>query len=232
MHTLHRRQISILLALFLLGFAKLWAQPNMEQYDNRIVHFGFTLATNSGRLHLDMKNDLLPYDTLRNINVMNFPGIGLGGIVNFHLGNNLDIRVMAPVISFVQRNLTYDFPTTRKVVEIESAYCDGSLLLKYKSDRRKNARIYVIGGGRVSYDFGSTINKNRGLQNPVVSLVPFTYGWEVGFGLDLYFEYFKFSPEIKLCNTVGNAMHKDGYIFTDYIERINPQLIQISLHFE
>lgn len=204
----------------------------MEQYDNRRLHFGFTLATNSGRMLVDMKSDLFPYDTLRNVTAKFFPGIGLGGIVNLHLGNNFDIRLMAPVISFVQRNLVYDFENSTKEVKIESAYCDASLLFKYKSDRRKNTRVYVIGGGRISYDFASTIDKNRGLQNPVVSLIPFTYGWEAGFGLDMYFEYFKFSPEIKLCSTLNNAMYKDGYIFTDYIDKLNPQLIQISLHFE
>jgi hypothetical protein len=98
--------------------------------------------------------------------------------------------------------------------------------------RRKNMRVYVIGGGRVSYDFASTISKNRGLQNPVVSLNPLTTGWEAGFGFDFYFEYFKFSPELKVCNTFGNAMFRDNYIFTDYIHSISPQLIQISLHFE
>jgi hypothetical protein len=92
--------------------------------------------------------------------------------------------------------------------------------------------VYVIGGVRASYDFASTINKNRGLQNPVVSLNPVSYGWEAGAGLDMYFEYFKFSPEIKVCNTFGNAMYRDGYIFTNYIENLSPQLIQISLHFE
>ena len=51
-------------------------------------------------------------------------------------------------------------------------------------------------------------------------------------GLDFYFEYFKFSPEIKACQTLGNALYKDGYIFTNYIDRIAPQMIQISFHFE
>lgn len=171
-------------------------------------------------------------DTLRNVTVKNFPGIGLGAITNIRLGNYWDIRIMTPVISFVQRNLVYDYPTGKKEVKIESAYCDASLLIKYKSMRRKNSRLYVIGGGRMSYDFASTIAKNRGLQNPVVSLVPLTYGWEAGFGLDVYFEYFKFSPEVKICNTFGNALYKDGYIFTNVIEKISPQLIQISLHFE
>jgi hypothetical protein len=66
----------------------------------------------------------------------------------------------------------------------------------------------------------------------VVSLNPLTTGWEAGFGFDFYFEYFKFSPELKVCNTFGNAMFRDNYIFTDYIHSISPQLIQISLHFE
>jgi len=229
--SVHRRQITLLL-LLLGSYWQAWAQPNLQQYDNRRIHFGFTLAANSGRMLVDMNSSLFPYDTVMNVGVKSFPGIGLGGIMNLHLGENFDLRLMAPVISFVQRNLMYTFPNSKKEVEIESAYCDVSLLLKYKSDRRKNTRVYVIGGGRLSYDFASTIDKNRGLQNPIVSLVPLTYGWEVGFGLDMYFEYFKFSPEVKLCNTFGNAMYRDGYIFTDNINRLNPQLIQFSLHFE
>jgi hypothetical protein len=227
---IYRRQI-ILLAIFGLGVFGLYAQPNLEQYDLKRVHFGFTLAANSGRLLLDMKSDFQK-DTIRNVSVKNFPGIGLGAITNIRLSDYWDVRLMVPVISFVQRNLVYDFPSGSKEVKIESAYCDGSLLVKYKSMRRKNTRVYVIAGGRASYDFATTIKKNRGLQTPVVSLVPFSYGWEAGFGLDMYFEYFKFSPEVKICNSFGNVMYRDGYIYTNIIESISPQLIQISLHFE
>lgn len=171
-------------------------------------------------------------DSLRNVSVANFPGIGLGAITNFKLGKHWDIRLMAPVISFVQRNLTYDFDNSQKIVKVESAYCDGSLLIKYKSERRGNTRVYVVAGPRFSFDFGSTVNKTRGIQNPVVSLIPFTYGWEAGIGLDIYFEYFKFSPEIKTCQTITNALYRDIYPYTQSIESIYPQLIQISLHFE
>ena len=230
MFTLYSRQIVIAALSILLGL-KTWAQPNLEQYDLKRMHFGFTLATNSGRMLIEMKPNF-PTDTLMNVSVKNFPGIGLGAISNLRVGDYLDIRLMAPVISFVQRNLVYDFPNAQKEVKVESAYCDASLLLKYKSMRRKNMRVYVIGGGRLSYDFASTINKNRGIQNPVVSVVPFTTGWEAGFGFDFYFEYFKFSPELKVCNTFGNAMYRDNYIFTNYIQSISPQLIQFSLHFE
>jgi hypothetical protein len=226
----YRRQI-ITLAIFGLGVFGLYAQPNLEQYDLKRVHFGFTLAANSGRLLLDMKSDFQK-DTIRNVSVKNFPGIGLGAITNIRISDYWDVRLMVPVISFVQRNLVYDFPSGSKEVKIESAYCDGSLLVKYKSMRRKNTRVYVIAGGRASYDFATTIKKNRGLQTPVVYIVPFSYGWEAGFGLDMYFGYFKFSHEVKICNSFGNVMYRDGYIYTNIIESISPQLIQISLHFE
>lgn len=208
------------------------AQPNLEQYDYKKIHFGFTLAANSGRLLVHHKPDYFATDTLKNITVKNFPGLGLGAITNIRLGEYFDLRLLAPVISFVQRNLVYEFENITKEVKVESAYCDGSLLLKYKSQRRKNTRMYVIGGGRMTYDFASTIKKQRGIQTPVVSLIPLTYGWEVGAGFDIYFEYFKFSPEIKLCSTINNAMYRDGFIFTNAIDRIIPQLVQISFHFE
>jgi hypothetical protein len=209
-----------------------FAQPNLPQYDEKKLHFGFTLASNIGRMQVETRSDLMASDSLRNVSVANFPGIGLGAITNFKLGRHWDIRLMAPVISFVQRNLIYDFDNTQKIVKVESAYCDGSLLIKYKSTRRKNTRTYVVAGPRFSFDFGSTKDRTRGIQNPVVSLNPFTYGWEAGVGMDIYFEYFKFSPEIKTCQTIGNALYNDNYIYTQSLQGLYPQLIQISLHFE
>lgn len=208
------------------------AQPNLPQYDSKKIHFGFTLASNIGRLQVETRPNYLALDTIKNISVSNFPGIGLGVITNFRLGKHWDVRLMAPVISFVQRNLTYDFNNTQKIVKVESAYCDGSLLIKYKSERRKNTRAYIVAGPRFSYDFGSTKDKTRGIQNPVVSLNPITFGWEVGVGMDIYFEYFKFSPEIKTCQSISNALYRDNYPYTLAIEAIYPQLIQLSLHFE
>ncbi len=183
-------------------------------------------------LRVDADPNYFKNDSLKNIHQKSFPGIGLGAITNFRLGNSFDIRVMLPQISFTERHLVYNFDHTSKTVKIESAYCDGSLLLKYKSARRKNVRAYVIGGGRVSYDLASSVNQNRSMRAPVVSLIPLTYGIEGGMGLDIYFPYFKLSPELKFCHSLTNALHKDGYIYTDAIYRIIPQMIVFSLHFE
>jgi hypothetical protein len=228
----YSRRLIYLIIIFIVYKNAANAQPNLPQYDEKKLHFGFTLAGNIGRMQLETKHDIMSSDSLRNVSVANFPGIGLGAITNFKLGRHWDVRLVAPVISFVQRNLIYDFDNTQKIVKVESAYCDGSLLIKYKSVRRKNTRTYVVAGPRFSYDFGSTKDRTRGIQNPVVSLNPFTYGWEVGVGMDIYFEYFKFSPEIKTSQTIGNALYNDNYIYTQSLQGLYPQLIQISLHFE
>jgi hypothetical protein len=197
-----------------------------------LFHFGFTLCANNGLVRVDARPEFFTQDSLRNVKQDSFPGIGLGAISNLRLGSFWDLRLMFPVIQFVQRNLNYEFANSTKAVKIESAYCEGSLLLKYKSARRKNVRAYVIGGLRASYDLSSTVDQKRGIANPVVSLVPFTTGFEGGFGLDIYFEYFKFSPEIKLCKTFGSALHREGYIYTNALYGLSPEIFVISLHFE
>ncbi|MFI5222403.1 MAG: outer membrane beta-barrel protein [Bacteroidia bacterium] len=241
MHAIHRYKIILILLLCrpVIGFS----QPNLEQYDTRLFHFGFTLALNNGLVRIDTKStSFQPPDSMLGVHQNSFPGIGLGAISNLHLGDNWDLRLMFPVISFVERDLNYNFVGTTKNVKIESSYCDASLLIKYKSARRKNTRAYVITGLRASYDLSSTVHQDRSRQTPVVSIVPLTFGYEGGFGLDIYFEYFKFSPEIKICNTLGsyyngnfewgNAMYRDGFIYTNCIQNLSPKLFQFSLHFE
>lgn len=231
MQSLHRNKIiGCIVGIF--ATLTLYAQPNQEQYDNSILHFGFTLCTNTASLRVDTRPGVIASDSLLNVSMNRFPGVGLGGITNLRIGKYFDLRLMFPVISFVQRNLIYQFPTQKKEVKIESAYCDASLLIKMKSARRKNIRAYVVGGPRFSYDLASTTNKERSHTSPVVSLNKMTWGYDAGFGLDIYFPFFKLSPELKVCNTFGNAVYYDGFVYTDVIEKLSPKMVVFSLHFE
>jgi hypothetical protein len=111
---------------------KLAAQPNLEQYDNKLFHFGFTIALNNASFRIDSKTTAFqPKDSLMNVNQVGFPGIGLGAISNLRLGEYWDLRMMFPVISFVERDLTYTFTNTQKIVKVESAYCDFAMTFRY-----------------------------------------------------------------------------------------------------
>lgn len=235
MYIIQRFKITVAILVLLICItcsSTVIAQPNQEQYDNKLLHFGFTLGLNFSTIRLDTKPEIMMRDSVLNARIVSYPGIGLGGITNLRLGKNFDLRLLFPVIYFVQRDIIYDLPAGKKEVKVESAYSDISLLVKFKSDRRKNTRAYVIGGGRITYDLSSSVQKERSKNSPVVSLVPVTYGYEAGFGLDLYFPYFKFSPEIKVMNTIGDALHRDGFAYTNVLDRVSPKMVVISLHFE
>ena len=123
----------------LAGFSQ---QLNMPQYDNKAIHFGFNVATNIAQFQVNRSTYFYQIDTLKNVSVQNYPGVGLGGIVSFRLGKYFDLRAIVPQITFSQRDLIYEFDgyTKRNVkVEVESASISGSVLLKYKSGRQYKA---------------------------------------------------------------------------------------------
>lgn len=120
---------------------------------------------------------------------------------------------MAIVQVMSQRNLTYHFKGgTTKTAMLQSTYFEVPLLIKYKSVRHKNFRCYVIGGLGYRYNFTSDAETERSATKPVVGMHASTINYDLGFGLDLYYPYFKFSPEIKLSNDIGNSLIQDNYI--------------------
>lgn len=157
----------------------------------------------------------------------------LGGIADVHLGTNFNLRFI-PTLALAQRNISYRFvnSASNREVEIESVYINIPLLLKYRTDRFGNYGFYVVGGLMYSRDLSSDINANRSLADPVVALYPSTFSYEFGVGFDIYFPYFKFSPELKITNGINNALVKDGYVYTEAFNGLWSRVINFSFHFE
>ena len=228
------RFLAILITVFIGRVAT--AQMNDPLYDlNQKVHFGFSIIGTYGKMKFSRNEHFfsLPIDTLNSITTTNFPGLGVGGLVNFHLNEFWDLRTMAIVQVMSQRNLTYHFKGgMTKTAMLQSTYFEVPLLIKYKSVRHKNFRMYVIGGIGYRYNFTSDAETERSATKPIVGMKASTINYDLGFGFDLYYPYFKFSPEIKISNDIGNALIKDNYIYTQSLGGLYPKLIQLSLHFE
>ena len=56
--------------------------------------------------------------------------------------------------------------------------------------------------------------------------------YELGFGVDIYFEFFKFSPEIKASFGLNNILVNDDTQFTDIIDKIYTKAFLLSFTFE
>jgi hypothetical protein len=111
---------------------------------------------------------------------------------------------------------------------------DLPLLLKLKSDRIGDFRAYVLGGFKYSQAIGSRVNADAGaaLTEKLVKNVSGYASYEAGIGCDLYFEFFKLSPEIKLSNSFGDVMLHENHPYSRPIDKLSLHTLMFSLHFE
>lgn len=208
------------------------AQELNPLYDRRPIRFGFGIMGNTAKMKFAVDDNNLNYDSLKRIESVSYPGFGLGGLVNFRLAEHWDLRTMLN-IQFARRDLNYHFKNDIvKIAKMESTYMEVPFTFEYKSVRHKNARLYLLGGVTYRFDFTSDIETDRSDTKPIVAMYPNTFSYDVGFGFDFYYEYFKFSPELKLSNGLGNQLVPDEYIYASSLKRISPKLIQISFIFQ
>ena len=100
--------------------------------------------------------------------------------------------------------------------------------------REGNYRPYVIGGGGVS------VNVSRDRDKPVL-LNMIDYFCEVGFGVDFYFRWFKFCPEITyrigFANQLAPAegrmeLSPQDAFYTNSLSRLTNHCICLTFNFE
>jgi len=225
-------RLAFILCVVLMGNKVSKAQVNNPLYDLQRVHFGFSIIGNNAKLKYTNSADFMDFDTMQQVRTVSFPGFGVGGIVNIRLLDHWDYRTMVN-IQFVERHLNFHFKGGNfEEAIIRSTYMEIPMQLKYKSKRYENIRMYLIGGSTFRYDFASDKETDRSNTKPIVALNPPTFSYDLGVGLDLYYEYFKFSPEFRISNGLGNSMIKDEFIYSGAITRMSPKLIQFILHFE
>ena len=66
----------------------------------------------------------------------------------------------------------------------------------------------------------------------VLKLQPHDLTGEIGFGMDFYLEYFKFSPQIKVSAGVLNLLMKDESVYTTSIKNLYTNGWMLSFTFE
>ena len=114
---------------------------------------------------------------------------------------------------------------------IESTLLDFPIHIKYKSERYNNFRTYVITGIKYSLDIASQARiDDEGKE--IIKLKRNDLMGEIGFGIDFYLEYFKFSPQIKISYGLLNLLSEDNTIFTNSINRLTTNGWMLSFTFE
>jgi hypothetical protein len=214
--------------------------------DDEPFHFGFTFQFVSAEYKIMKKAEWRnqfpgPPDeetkpTLYSISSPVSPGFGLGFVSNYRLGKNADVR-FTPALVFSDRLIDYEYAseTDFKQQKVQSTLVDFPLGIKIKSDRRKNFRAYMIAGAKYSVDIVSKKKTNDLDKIWTEKLVKNTRNilwYEAGIGLDLYFEFFKLSPEIKLANSFQSVLRPEDHPYSAPLDKLFLRNLQFSLYFE
>ena len=148
----------------LSSYAQKQKVENLPKHDvDRVFKFGFTLAANTTSFRVKKNSDINLYPDIASVEVLKQAGFLLGILSNMRINDWYDLRFM-PAISFSERVLEYKVRSgvTGSSIEqvdrrIESTFLEFPVLLKYKSNRLNNMRMYMIGGGKYTLDLASQI---------------------------------------------------------------------------
>ena len=214
---------------------------NLQNYDLQIIHFGFLLGVNSFNFVATPIKDLRDVDSVMSISPEAGMGFSLGIISNLHLGDNFDLR-FTPTLSFGERKLIYQLRVTPTIINdsattdtkfksVESTFLEFPILLKFKSARLNNGRAYVIGGVKPVIDLASQ-DKVDDKGEKILKLKKNDLNCEIGFGIDFYTQYFKFTPEFKMSYGLNNLIVQDNNLYTNSLQSIRSKAFYISFTFE
>jgi hypothetical protein len=218
-----------------LSFAQLDKEMYLQEHDYKKFHFGINLGTNRAFYHFDFNPRFLQYDSVLVVESLQSQGINLAWLVNMRLNDHFDLRTYPLNLVFTEKAFQYglkypnrvdkeDSITVRKVQGITLSW---PVQIKFSSDRINNFKVYVIGGGKVEYDFAA----NAGEKNAekLIKLNKLDYGIEAGIGFHFYFPVFVFSPEIKLGWGLKNVHSRDENLkYSNVIDQIKSRTIQLS----
>lgn len=232
-----KKFIYILIIVILFSY-DLKAQENLPSYDRQKLRFGFLIGFNNSNLKLFEKPQFYKTDTLLTASPLGGPGFNIGIVTNVLLWRYVDLR-FTPNLSFVDRQIKYTFAdaTKNSTRSIESTYVEFPLGFKVRSVRHRNVGFYVIGGMKFSYDVISQKKISKG-EDPFdestrkVKLQTYDLAYEWGFGWDLYYQYFKFSPEFKFAYGTRDILKKEGHLYSRPLDQLFSRVFCLTLYFE
>lgn len=195
---------------------------------------------------LDYEQNNIPItDQLNSISSPLSAGFGIGFVVNLRLTKNVDLR-STPTLVFNDRLVDYqyalpsvngpsDFVDGKTQQKVSATMVEFPLGIKLKSERRKDFRAYLLLGAKYSIDLASGKKANdddKALIYKVLKNKKNFGSYEAAIGFDLYFEYFKMSPELKVSHSFGDILKHENHPFARPIEKAILRNFTFSLFFE
>lgn len=207
---------------------------NLENFQKQRLYFGFFLGFNSFDFKIDYKT------VSEDIEVKKSTGFNVGLVADLKLQEYINLR-FEPGLYYTQRNFVYPtsyFATTptpsNKLREVNSTYIHFPLLLKFSSQRTGNIRPFILGGFSTTLNLSSNSKSKDDNIEQVFRVKSWTNNYELGIGIDLFSEYFIFSPSIRGVFGLNDELIRDNdpnSPWTGNIESIKSRAVFINFTF-
>lgn len=164
--------------------------------DNKLFSWGYFLGFNSYDFKFDYKEDFGELDT--DILVESSSGFNVGLIADLRVHKYINLR-LEPGLVFAQRDLTFPGLTQPKdaLRQVKSTYIHVPLLVKLSTERLNNVKPFVVGGVSTSLNLASNEKNPEDNNEGKFRMKSNAYNYELGFGIDFYLYFFKFTPSIR-----------------------------------
>ncbi len=171
---------------------------NLENEDKKRLSWGYYLGFNNMDFNFDYNED--KPDILVDKSV----GFNVGLIGNLRIMEYIDLR-LEPGLTITTRNLTYDesyfdgieYTESDLMREVKSTYIYIPLLVKFSSKRLNNFKPFVVGGISTAINLSSNEKNPDDNSSGQFRTKTNMLFYEVGFGVDFYLAFFKFTPSIR-----------------------------------
>ncbi len=166
---------------------------NLQNEDKKFLNWGYYLGFNQYDFQFEYKDDI-GVDIL----VDKSFGFNVGLIGELRINEFLDAR-FEPGLLYTSRTLGFPgFASEADAIrEVRSTYIRFPLLIKASTRRIGNWKPFIIGGVYTSINLGSQEDSLDDNSSGQFRMKQNVYGYELGFGIDFYTEYFKFTPSIR-----------------------------------
>lgn len=178
--------------------------------DKDLLSWGYFLGLNSYDFKFEYEQDR------KDILVETSLGFNVGLIGDIRLNDYFNVR-FEPGLTISQRNLQYDpsyfdgmeFTDADLMREVKSTYIHLPLLLKISTKRVNNIKPFIVGG------FSTALNLSSNEENPDDNSAGQFRSkknmlfYELGFGIDFYLFYFKFTPSVRGVFALNDELVRD-----------------------
>ncbi|MGB3182140.1 MAG: porin family protein [Cyclobacteriaceae bacterium] len=235
---IHRKKIVLIafLAVLLMPLAsqaQLTKEKYNPNYDERPIRYGFLLGIQRASLVPKYDENFITedFDTVSSIQAPWSTGLAIGFIGQVRLNQYLDLR-LTPMVTIAEYDLYYTYTTDAedRVATAETVFVNLPLMVKYKSYRRGNYRMYVTGGANPSFEVSGRKEDEGDVQRLPIQDMNFSI--ELGLGLDIYYPLFKFSPELRFSKGVVNLRKDSKDNLTEGLERVTTNTVSLLFHFQ